>query len=334
MVGIRLPIKLVWTMIVVLVFLALTFLILATAFRVVNLLLNPPLKEPTEEVSPRGAWTGSEALADGDISYVSGGASGAGLYVLDLEEGKSTRVIGGLYPGSDLDWSPDGNRIAFEGADGIWTMNADGTERRRLTRQGEPGSYDPAWSPDGQKIAFSSHLGGRPNVNVATPDGSERKVLTDKPAGAGDYRPDWSPDGARIIFMRQGRSSRTIGGIGLPVNDIYVMDADGSDEKRLARGAGDDHPNFSPDGSRIAFLSRRDGDTGVYKMDADGSDVEKLTGNATDTAAPSWSPEGDTIVYEAEGVFGPEIHLVNADDTGASSITDPPTQGSMPVWMP
>lgn len=102
--------------------------------------------------------------------------------------------------GYDFDWSPDGQKIALRmrvGSDGhdseyaVFTMNADGTERTRLT-SGSTATGSPAWSPDGRKVAFG--YGGNIYVKNAVPTGDTNKsqVVVDFP-GAGAYAPDWQP---------------------------------------------------------------------------------------------------------------------------------------------
>ena len=97
-----------------------------------------------------------------------------------------------------------------------------------------------------------------------------------------DYNPSWSPDGKRIAFtsFRNGRKW-----------DIYVMDADGDNQRRLTNHPdGDWNPSWSPDGKRIAFVSNRTRDLNpdIYVMDADGSNPRNLTNHPDDDEAPAW----------------------------------------------
>jgi Tol biopolymer transport system component len=339
-VGTRLPLKLLYTMLVVLAVLATTLLILMVAFKGVNALMNPPWEErngsPAEKYSPKGSRPSDESgkgkrLPAGEmIGFV---APDSGIYVLGLANGVKTMVLGGVPSSAEPDWSSDGRKIAFVGnGDSIWVMKADGTGRR-LLQSGEAGAYSPAWSPDGEKIAFSSYSGGgNPSIQIMDVANSERESITDETEGAGNFHPGWSPDGERIVYMKQEGSSEAVQGI--PVNEIYIIDADGSHENRLTRGAGDAHPAFSPDGTKIAFVSRRDSDPGIYVMNADGTNVEKLADGATDNTTPSWSPDGERVVFGSEGALGTEIRVVNAEGTGERSVTDPPTEGIDPTWLP
>ena len=73
--------------------------------------------------------------------------------------------------------------------------------------------------------------------------------------------------------------------------EIYVMNADGSNQTRLTNNPGwDESPCFSPDGTKIAFESLRDGDPEIYVMNADGSNQTRITNNPAYDGHPSWGP--------------------------------------------
>ena len=147
-------------------------------------------------------------------------------------------------------WSPDGGSIAFvserDGDQDILVMDADGSHQRDVSRDGAPDDF-PVWSPDGERIAFVAYLHGADpftigegdaEIIVVAPDGTGRTNVSRNPAWDGD--PAWSPDGSAIVFTR--RTDRAT---------LYLMNADGSDQRRLRGVAGfanDCCPAWRPDG--------------------------------------------------------------------------------------
>jgi Tol biopolymer transport system component len=195
----------------------------------------------------------------------------------------------------DPSWSPDGKRIAFDGArketrgiPDIYVMRADGSGERRIAG-GPAFQWYPVWSPDGRKIMFEAFVGNPLKENTlidlytVNPDGSSKRKL-------GRFRNEadhcvcavWSPDGTKIAYEAEGTRGRP---------DIYVMNADGSDRRQLTNHrARDENPDWSPDGTQIAFYSERVGNAEIYVMNADGLQERRVTRDPWYDQAVRWEP--------------------------------------------
>ena len=119
-----------------------------------------------------------------------------------------------------IDWSPDGRWIVFQTKDfertEVWIVGSDGSGLRHAVAANF--GSNPKWSPSGQSIAFSAKDGGRlDGIRLLDFAGSDvRRSTKNHP----DHNPAWSPDGSKIAYAR--------------LDAIYVMDADGSNQRRLA----------------------------------------------------------------------------------------------------
>ena len=129
--------------------------------------------------------------------------------------------------------------------------------------------------------------------------------------------------------------------------EIYVMAADGKNQRRLTNNRADDwSPSWSPDGRRIAFISERDGHahrrnpgwftSEIYVMDADGGNQQNLTNHPSDDRSPSWSPDGKRIVFQSdrEGRFNDDIYVMAADGGNLQILTDNRNNDLDPSWSP
>jgi Tol biopolymer transport system component len=118
--------------------------------------------------------------------------------------------------------------------------------------------------------------------------------------------------------------------------EIYRMMSDGSSQARLAaHTAGDHHPSLSPDRTKIAFSSLRDGAGGddIWVMDADGTNLVQLTSDGAWWYAPVWSPDGSKLAYcGGVGTSGQEIWVMNPDGSGKTRLTTNGASDCVPTW--
>ena len=251
-----------------------------------------------------------------------------------------------------LAWSPDSSKIAFTCADDLtasgttydgmdsqpaytWAaseseicvMNADGTNRVRLTHNSVP-DFAPAWSPDGSRIAFSSRSPSSfMNIYVMNADGTAPVRLPEIPSGHHNVNPRWSPNGSKIAFSS--------GDPGNSYTHIYVMNADGTAPVRLPEILPHHHDlehRWSPDGSKIAFHTDSYIETGYHYTvafrNADGTNPILMTQVSGWSFGLTWSPDGSKIAFYAKcykclsvhGDFPAKIHIHELRYRGRGSL--------------
>jgi WD40 repeat protein len=184
-------------------------------------------------------------------------------------------------------------------------------------------------SPDGGTIAFMTADG---QVATIGSDGAGLIVLTqDTNINDGDAQNavSWSPDGTQIAYAASG--------------DIYIIDADGTNGRRLTTGLkGNYYPAWSPDGSRIAYwngsTTGEEGgpaDSEIYTIPVGGGPPTRLTHNDVSDIEPAWSPDGRQIAY-----FSHQLRIMRADGSRnhgpfvSHFILDRGESGLAPSWSP
>lgn len=258
------------------------------------------------------------------ISFTSYRDGNAEVYTFSQDGTGLTNLT--QHPANDLSpsWSPNGARIAFisdrdEGDLEIYVMNADGSEQTRLTdTQGEDSS--PHWSPNGQKIVFSSMRDGNFHVWVMNADGSSPVRLT-KDSDPHLY-PAWLANG-QIAFTRV-----QVGG-----NRIYLMNEDGTDQKRVDFLPPGIQAVWSPDAELIAFTMEAGNSTQIYTINADGTETRRIT-QIGQNGSPAWSPDSQRIAFVSDRYGDGDIFIMASDGSLQTRLTESSGPDLEPSWLP
>ena len=163
------------------------------------------------------------------------------------------------------------------------------------------------------------------NANIYTMDLRSRSTTRLTNTAAIDTSPSYSPDGSQIVFEsdRGGRQQ------------LYVMGADGSNQRRVSFGDGSySTPVWSPRGDLIAFTKQSGGKFSIGVMRTDGSGERILT-TGFHNEGPTWSPNGRVLMFfrQPAGAGGPQIYSI--DLTGYNEqLVSTPTYASDPAWSP
>lgn len=193
-----------------------------------------------------------------------------------------------------------------------------------------PGAAPAAYPGANGELAFTSTQdGGARHIFVAR--GAGIVDLTGPASAATEVQPKFSPDGREILFTRSAP--------GLSNTEIFVMSANGTQRTQLTdTPTGNGDATWSPDGTRIAFVSTRDNEVpNIYTMRSDGTGLRQITHDTAGKSELAWSPRGDRIAFVRVPAGGGdrEIYSVNANGSGLTDLSNDPTNYDIdPAWSP
>ncbi len=245
-----------------------------------------------------------------------------------------------VFPG----FAADGKLVITEKDDNssIAVLDADGTNKKRIFNAEGGSAFYPNWSADGERVAFG--YGGffqdrktqGAKIMMVKRDGTGLKDLTDGKPNAGF--PSFSPDGKNIVFRVFGTDQ----------HGLRIMNIEDHSVKVLTNDY-DNLPDWSPDGKKILFTRKHDGNNfDIFTIDPDGTGLKQLTTLPTNDAHAVWTADGKQIMWNSgeygfkeeaalsDNTFQPYgvIFIMNADGTNKRPLTDSPWEDSMPRFVP
>ncbi len=276
--------------------------------------------------SPDGRWVYYQSNVTGDTRVYRCKRDGTGTADLTPPDRLTERfqatahfVVRNSY-GCAL--AADGRTMAFTVHDGktgrVALANADGSSPQ-LVAPALGYTYMAALSPTGDRVAFSGPARGYRLLTAAVPGGDAVELTPDHTEC---FVPQFVPDGKSIVFIRRD-------------GDVYRVDADGKNLKRLTVGNGHvefrlspadrhgstDGPDVSPDGTRIACVAIQNGVANVFVTDLDGGNRRQLTFRRSPCGRVRWSPDGQSLAFVSFVGKYPQLFVVPAAGGDARQLT-------------
>jgi gamma-glutamyltranspeptidase len=229
----------------------------------------------------------------------------------------------------DPAWAPDGKRVAISFLDRIWTMTPDGRQAKPLTAEASALEREPAWSPDGTRIAFALLRADGFDLYVATLKDGAAVAVTSMP---GDERwPSWTPDGRLVFAHRPDAPAGRATDPGLQWDLYVVAPVSGSHSWQApvplsTTADSETHPQVSPDGRRVVFVSDRDStdDVDLWAMPLPAATVAKPVPLGARVSPGGSGPNAPTM----------DVRSIENRPPRATRVTRVRGEESAPSWAP
>jgi TolB protein len=216
-----------------------------------------------------------------------------------------------------------GGELAYEGDRAgnweIYLLDLSTGISFNLTRS-PANELDPAWSPDGTQLAFSADTDAdlQPELYLISANGAGGRRIS---GGSSGYRsPGWSADGTSLVFV-------------LGFGQIYRMDTDGGNERRLGAGF---LPSLSADAQWLLYSAESTStlDADIYRERIATHEIINLTNNTSNEWGARWSPDGTQIAFSALRGGRTRVYVMDANGGSLRAVTDTGGNDNDPAWSP
>ena len=250
------------------------------------------------------------------------------IFLLSLDSQEVHRLTSPQGPVGDYNpvFSPDGRILVFnrssQGVTSIYTVRVLGGEERRLI-SGVQYGWGLAWTPDGRDVVFgrASWLADAGWLWKISPAGGEPERLQFGQEGV-----EPSIRGNRLVYARQAAN------INIWRRKLTSLLSAGPSDRFISSTRMESGPQFSPDGSRIAFESTRSGTYEIWMCRSDGSEAIQLTHLSSVTGTPRWSPDGQQIVFDSTAHGNKDVFIVDIHGGVPHQLTNEPSSEGVPSW--
>jgi TolB protein len=246
----------------------------------------------------------------------------------------------GVQRGISFDVSPLGDQIVFTGAGtgirDLYLLDSGTLQVTRIARTPEYES-DPAFSPDGRSVVYSASaaLPGPAHLFVRSLEGGSPVQLTPNEPFY-DSMPAFSPDGSQIVFVRAHRlRPYSLGGYTWDDEDVYVMNADGTDLRRITRGKYYQlsRPQLARDGKTGVFCADRSMRFDLFRVPVSGDQPPQPLTTDGHSSDPALSRDGSQIVFVSDRAkaYDYDLYLMDLDGSNLKRLTDNRAHNEHPV---
>jgi TolB protein len=262
--------------------------------------------------------TGETGIAQSRILFITQTRAGRELALMDTDGGRARALTDDNATVMAACWGSNNAEVFFtstrEYNPDLFLMRLSDQQQWPVSRF--PGlNLSPHWGAARSLVALTLSRDGNSEVYLMGRQGTDPLRLTYQRAI--DSSPCWTPDGRQILFTSDRDGNRP---------QIWVMDANGRNQRRMTARRGytfNDGASVSPDGRRVAFTSRVQGQFDIFVMDLDGDDDSwvRLTDNPANDEDPCWTRDSQHIVFSSDRSGLRQIHIMNSDGSNTHRLT-------------